>query len=333
MTTSSTSTIELLRSEEKLASWLDYLEEIGPPPTPVSMPGGDAFLVALSDLDVPADDIETLVALRSEVVANTDLWWLLERAVHALLLRMDIVDSPPGFHPLPRSIGPIAPFFYVYVYVAMLPHTRELYRRRSIPDEISLATLADIGRNMLVHRKRHGTHGLAAPDWLTLHPRGMIYQLGRLQFERARIGTRTGDAIAAAGLPYTTGAPCLSIHIPDFLGSMTPAACDASFAAARAFFPTHFPDAEYHIAVCNSWLLDAQLQGYLSPASNVLKFQQRFREIRAADWNNDGPLRFVFGPTETSLDELPQATSVQRAVVEHIKAERMWHGGMGWLEL
>ena len=101
MTTSSTSTIEILRSEEKFATWLDYLEEIGPPPTPVILPSGDAFLAALSELDVPADDVETLVILRSEVVANADLWWLLERAVHSLLLRMDIVDSPPGFHPLP----------------------------------------------------------------------------------------------------------------------------------------------------------------------------------------------------------------------------------------
>ncbi|MGI8483583.1 MAG: acyltransferase domain-containing protein [Thermomicrobiales bacterium] len=327
------STLDLLRSEEKFASWLDYLEELGPPSTPIVLPDGEAFLSALNGLDVPTDDVGTLVALRSELVSNVDLWWMLERAVHSLLLRMDRVDSPPGFQPLPSGIGPIAPFFYVYVYVVMLPHAQELHHRHSISEEISRATMADIGRNMLVHRKRHGTHGLAAPDWLTLHLRGMIYQLGRLQFERAKIGTRTGDAIAAANLPYSTEYPCLSVHIPDFMGSMTEAACDVSFARAQAFFPEHFPDEDYYIAVCNSWLLDEQLRDYLSAGSNVLKFQQRFREIRAADWNNDGPLRFVFGPTETPLDELPQTTSVQRAVVEHIKAGRTWHGGMGWLEL
>jgi len=326
-------TTELLHSEENLATWLDYLEEIGPPPAPIHLPVGDAFLAALSDLDVPADDVGTLVALRPEVETNADLWWLLERAVHSLLLRMDVVDSPPGFRPLPTAIGPVAPFFYVYVYVVMLPHTRELHRRRSISDEISLATMADIGRNMLVHRKRHGTHGLAAPDWLTLHPRGMIYQLGRLQFERAKIDKHTGNEIGAAGLPYKTGAPDLSIHIPDFMGTMSQEACDDSFDQARAFFPLHFADEEYHIAVCNSWLLDEQLKEYLSPDSNTIKFQRRFRGIRAAGWNNDGPLRFVFGPTDTPLDELPQATSIQRAVVEHIKAGRTWHGGMGWLEL
>lgn len=326
-------TIEHLRSEENLATWLNYLEEIGPPPTPVQLPDGDGFPAALSDLDVPADDVATLAELRSEIETNPDLRWLLERAVHSLLLRMDVVDSPPGFHPLPTAIGPVAPFFYVYVYVAMLPHTRELHHRRAISDEISLATMADIGRNMLVHRKRHGTHGLAAPDWLTLHARGMIYQLGRLQFERAKIGTQTGDEVGAAGLPYETGNPDLSIHIPDFMGPMTQQACDDSFDQARAFFPLHFTEEEYHIAVCNSWLLDEQLKEYLSPDSNTIKFQRRFREIRPSGWNNGGPLRFVFGPTDAPLDELPQVTSIQRAVVEHIKAGRSWHGGMGWLEL
>jgi hypothetical protein len=30
---------------------------------------------------------------------------------------------------------------------------------------------------------------------------------------------------------------------------------------------------------------------------------------------------------------LPQATSLERAVVEHIVAGRNWTGGAGWLEL
>lgn len=325
--------IDTLREDQQFSTWFDYLTEIGPPAAVISLPDGDAFLAALRDLDIPPDDIETLVSFRTQIDTDPDLWWLLERAVHSLLLRMDIVDLPPGFHPLPLSIGPIAPFLYVYVFVIMLDHTKELHRRRSIPEDITIATTADIGRNMLVHRKRHGTHGLAAPDWLTLHPRGMIYQLGRLQFERGKISPRTGEAIAEAGCPFQTGDPCLSIHIPDFMGSMSPEACDDSFSQARSFFSAHFPEEEFHIAVCNSWLLDEQLKNYLGSASNVVKFQDRFDGIRPADWNNDGPLRFVFGPIGRPLEEFPQETSVQRAVVSHIRAGRTWHGGMGWMKL
>ncbi len=333
MALTATTTIELLRLNEKFATWLTYLEEIGPSPAPLVMPVGGDLQSALAYLDIPQDDVETIVQLRPEFDHDVDLRWLLDRAVHSILLRMDTFDSPPGFHPLPDALGPIAPFFYVYVYVQMLPFTLELHRRHGISNEISRATIADIGRNMLVHRKRHGTHGLASPDWLTLHPRGMIYQLDRLQFERALIGKRTGDAIAAAGLPFKSGDPALSIHIPDFMGPMTDEACKASFNQARAFFGEHFPDEDYHIAVCNSWLLDPQLADYLPAESNTMKFQQRFTEIRPSEWNNDGPIRFVFGPTETPLEELPQLTSIQRAVVGHIKAGKDWHGGQGWLTL
>jgi hypothetical protein len=325
--------IEILREDQHFATWLDYLDEIGPPPVAIPLVDGDAFMAALADLDVPVDDIETLISLRFQIESDPDLWWILVRAVHSLLLRMDIVDSPPGFHPMPIAIGRIAPFFYVYVFVMMLDHTKALHHRRSIPGVITIATMADIGRNMLVHRKRHGTHGLAAPDWLTLHPRGMIYQLGRLQFERSDIDKTTGDAIAAVGLPYRTGDSCLSIHIPDFMGSMSAAACDDSFHQASIFFADHFPEEEFHIAVCNSWLLDEQLKDYLKPASNVLSFQSRFRQIRPAEWNNDGPIRFVFGPIDEPLESLPQDTSIQRAVVSHIQAGRSWHGGLGWMEL
>lgn len=324
-------TLAVLGAEERYAEWLAYLHDLGPLPTPVTVPEGDALLDAFRDLNVPADDIETLVRLRPWLDADQDLTWLLERCVHSLRANMDVVTTVPGFPVLPAEIGPIANFFYLYVYATMLPFSRELHRQHGIQDDTSSAIFADVGRNMLVHRKRHGTHGLAAPDWLMLHFRGMIFQLGRLQFERAKIGGRTGTAIQAAGLPYKTGDPTLSVHIPDFSGPLTQEACDDSFAQARTFFPAHFPDEDVHIAVCNSWLLDEQLSDYLSPGSNILAFQRRFQEIRPTEWNNTGILRFVFGPTDAPLDQRPQQTTVERAVVEHIRAGKEWHGGMGWM--
>lgn len=322
-----------LRADERCAAWIASLEALevsglAIPP----LPRGAAFEEALAWLAVPDDDRATMHALHPVLAGSAELEWLRTRSVASLLAAMDVVAAPHGFPVWPESFGELGRFFYVFVYASILPATRALFATRGIPEAIQRASMADIGRNMQVHRKRHGTRGLAAPDWLMLHARGMIFQLGRLQFERAKLGTRTSTTIGESGFPWKAGDPTLSIHIPDFMGSMSPEACDASFAEAAAFFPRFFPEEEVHTAVCNSWLLDTQLRDYLDPRSNTIAFQRRFRHIRPGEWANDGPLRFVFGPVDWPLDDYPQETSIQRAIVNHLKNGGSWHGGMGWME-
>jgi hypothetical protein len=36
---------------------------------------------------------------------------------------------------------------------------------------------------------------------------------------------------------------------------------------------------------------------------------------------------------DAEIDELPQSTSLERAVVSHIVSGQNWHGGAGWLDL
>ncbi|MGC4106349.1 MAG: acyltransferase domain-containing protein [Thermomicrobiales bacterium] len=322
-----------LRANEACAAWIASLEALDlsglaiPP-----LPSGSAFSDAMDWLAVPDDDRATMHALHPVIAGSAELEWLRARSVASMLAVMDVVAAPHGFAVWPDEFGELGRFFYVFVYASILPETRALFTRRNIPMEIQRATMADIGRNMHVHRKRHGTHGLAAPDWLMLHARGLIFQLGRLQFERAKLGTRTSNTIQESGFPWSKGDPTLSIHIPDFMGTMSPEACDDSFAQAVDFFPRHFPEEQARTAVCNSWLLDTQLRDYLSPQSNTIAFQRRFRHIRQGEWANDGPLRFVFGPVDWPLADYPQVTSIQRAVVNHLKNGGSWHGGMGWME-
>ena len=118
------------------------------------------------------------------------------------------------------------------------------------------------------------------------------------------------------------------------MGPFPPEAIDASFAMAKAFFTAHFPDERYEIAVCHSWLLDPQLAEYLPETSNIVQFQRRFREAyRSDESGNDDTLLFVFRAPGTPLDELPQRSTLERAVVRHIRDGKTWHLGHGWLEL
>jgi hypothetical protein len=123
------------------------------------------------------------------------------------------------------------------------------------------------------------------------------------------------------------------VHITDFSGPLSPAACDASFAAAKPFFDKHFPEQPVRIGVCISWMLDAQLDEYMAPTANIIQFKNRFTPAYIPEPNNRGIQQFVFGMLDAEIDELPQATSLERAVVSHIVSGRNWNGGAGWLEL
>ena len=325
---------KLLSSDPVTTIRLEQLEAIGRPDFDVVLPSAVDLPAVLVKLAVPHQDIDDVVAMLPSRDWPAGLWWLLERCTSALVQEMGRVEGRPAFPDLPASLGVLQRYFYVYVLLATLPHVRAYHRAREIPDDVSWLTLADVGRKLAVHRWKHGVGGLDAPFWFTLHFRGALYDLGRLQFERATLGDRTGRGIAAAGLPYGPGDRVLSVHIPAFYGPMTPEACDASFARAKAFFAQHFPEERYTIAVCHSWLLDEQLAEYLPAASNIIQFQRRFRPAYRPDDHNDSVIvEFVYGKSVAELDELPRRTRLERVVVDHIRAGRHWYGGAGWLRL
>src|SRR5690606_24606621 len=94
----------------------------------------------------------------------------------ALLLRgMGEISYEHRFAALADFNHPGHRYFYVQLLTACLPFVREYHRSLGIPEDISQATLADLGRNVRVHRKREGVGGLGVMWWLSLHFRGVIY--------------------------------------------------------------------------------------------------------------------------------------------------------------
>ena len=258
---------------------------------------------------------------------ETDLvtWGRLERAYETL------VKDLGGFAPLELP-GPAHEattqerYFFVYVYLAALADVRRFHVRRGIADEISWATLSDLGRNLTRDRLLFGEGGLRTSGWLTLHFRGAIYQVGRLQFNRMNVrAAHVADA-------FRDGEPALGIHIPES-GSLTPEACDDSLARARAFFARHFAETPTRLGICTSWLLDPQLAEYLGPESNILRFQRRFTLVGDGYDSDADVLRFVFHRIAPNIDELPRRTTLERAIVAHLNAGRHWRNRTGWLEV
>ncbi len=210
-----------------------------------------------------------------------------------------------------RDRGPAWRHLYVYAYLALLDVVRAFHRDHGVPDAVSWTTLADLGRNLAIDRRMHREGWPVMQSWLTLHARGSVYELGRLQHQR-------GDTIG--------------LHVPES-GPLSPQAVDDSLDRARVFFPRHFPDEEYTAFSCGSWLLDPQLREYLPEDSHIVQFQRRFtlepyEEPEGLDADVE-VRRFVFRSLSTPLDDLPRRTVLHRAVVDHLRAGRHWHWRRG----
>lgn len=325
-----TSIRDIFIQDEGFETWYGHLTEIGDPPFPVTLPSPAELPDTLRYLEIPEEDINDVIRLMPTPDDEPELWWILQRTVYSLVLRMGEVEGPPRFGVLRDISDPAYRFFFVHVFVAALPHVQIYFAQRGVPEAVAQATLADLGRNVRVHRKRTGQGGLGVAWWLMLHFRGLIYQFGRLHFERALLGERAAEAVDELLPGARPVSHVLSIHIPDFCGPMTPEACDASIAEARRFFATCFPEETVVAGVCNSWLLDPQLKDYLRPESNIVQFQDRFRLVSGGYNVNNSIIQFVFGRTLADLDDLPQRSTLERAVTSHIRSGKEWEGRFGW---
>ncbi len=188
------------------------------------------------------------------------------------------------------------------------PEAADFHASRGIPADVSTATLADLGRQVWVHRQTYGQFGLHTHAWLTLVWSGALYQLGRLQFN-----LQLDD----------DGRWVLSTHIPA-TGPLTPTSVDDSFTAAGRFFASHFPDYPAATFYCNSWLLDPQLAELL-PGSNLAAFQRRWSLDETVRPGLEDMLFFVFRRRgEVDLDRLPSDTSLRRAFLEGLRSGRTW---------
>jgi hypothetical protein len=322
---------------ERVRSWLEWpidpneqrltdLAGIGPAARGFSLPSASESREVLARLDVPPHAIVEILDGLPTRDGSPEAWWLLERLYHRVVSSNGVAAAPPWPAPVPGD-DPLTRYFHLYVFLAAVPDVLELNGRRGIPHEVTWETLRDTGLQVANYQTRNGRPGFDGAFWIWLHFRGEIYRLGRLQYNDSRI-TFDGNEFG-----FKKGDPSLGVHIPA-LGPLTSDSCDESLELARGFFEKHFPEVNYRVATCDSWLLDAQLAEYLPSTSNIIRFQRRFTTVPGSTVpGDDDVVRFVFGRLPESLDELPMETTLQRAVVKHLQEGRHWQICLGWLRL
>jgi hypothetical protein len=202
--------------------------------------------------------------------------------------------------------------------VATAEDVTDFHRSRGVEEQISIASLSDIGQQAWVHRRTYGDFGLHTYGWLRIAWSGALYWLGRLQFNLTEFD---GDWV-------------LSTHIPES-GPLTPEAVAESFGRARGFFARHFADYPTRLFHCHSWLLDPQLVEVLRPDSNMSRFQQLWQlRPTQGDGNGDGDALFFVFRKRGDVDpaSLPQTTTLERAIVSHLTAGGHWYCRTGTLD-
>jgi hypothetical protein len=217
---------------------------------------------------------------------------------------------------------------HLLAFIATTHNVRAFHASRGIPHDISQATLADLGRQVSIHRRVFGSIGLDTGGWMSLHWTGALYQLGRLQFGLGRIEPTSQWARA---LPdnVAPGDWVLGVHIPE-AGPLDEAAVTASLNSLRPFLGEHFPEVSANMLRCFSWMLDPYLREVL-PDSNITRFQGLFTLDGLSADSNEDILYFVFRRRGVEhLDQLPRDTRLQRVVLDRIKAGGVWQDHQGW---
>ena len=231
------------------------------------------------------------------------------------------VSYEEGLSALKGALGEDADGMKLFVAQSMeaLLALRE-YEERGIGRGIFTATMEFLARfSEVVYVRR----GCVEWMWGWWFPRQLAlreFRLGALEYEMT-------EGAAFAGVPAGGSKRRVFLHIPAG-ADLSDGAVDASVAEARAFFSKYFPayrDAEY---VCSSWMLSPALSGILPETSRVRRFGERFSVVF---WEEDSPaFRDWIFPAAASApaEDLPESTSLQRAVRRHLLSG----GKIGWAE-
>ncbi|MFA9477919.1 acyltransferase domain-containing protein [Phycisphaerales bacterium AB-hyl4] len=122
---------------------------------------------------------------------------------------------------------------------------------------------------------------------------------------------------------FDQGSPAVSVHIPA-CGPLTFDACRASIEQALAFFPRHFPERPFDVIYCYSWMMDAQLKAYLSADANLVRFLNEFYLFPYPNTSGWQTIERTFGRANIDLARVEARTSLQRAVLDHIRKGGAW---------
>ena len=122
--------------------------------------------------------------------------------------------------------------------------------------------------------------------------------------------------------------PVVNLHIPAS-GKFTPEIVDESLKDIKEFLKKYYPDYKYKAFACCSWFLDPQNELLLKKDSNILHFAKRFTRFTHKDWGKSA-FSFVYQMDNPVIEDLPEKTSLQRAMKKHFLSGKTIYNVAGY---
>ena len=107
----------------------------------------------------------------------------------------------------------------------------------------------------------------------------------------------------------------IGVHIPT-ASPITRENCTAAYLECLDTVKKYFPEYNTQIIYCQSWLLDPQLQDFLPKSSNIANFGSQYLRFPVLSQGN-AVFSFLFRKPYNSYEELPERTTLERAVKAH----------------
>ncbi len=337
-----------------------HLEILGDPPRTVRaadalsaeavavMLTAPSTLALLERLGITGQDQEELVALLPRAVADAEI--LAEVTTNADRLRasagldaeaVDLAALKSTHDALQQRLLPGEGLISILAFLVSTATVRAWHGLRGLDEDASWHVLADLGQQMRVHRAATGRLGLHQLNWVAGNWAGRLVHLGRLQFDLSRRRVARLEQGADRTSEDEPRRWVVGTHIPA-TGPLDPEAVEASFAAATAYFTTHYADLDAdrtaaepafgHEFTCDSWLLSDELAEITGEHSNLARFAARWERIGADPQGADSALFFVFGlrpPVDPAT--LLRRTRLERAVADRLADGRGWTSVTGRL--
>lgn len=186
------------------------------------------------------------------------------------------------------SLLKYTPETYLTVVTYLLLNKFEEYRAKGVPESIIIETFRDVSLRSLRYFQRTGTVGLTKDDviWFRHIMNVNIFKIGVLQFQPFKMIYLDEQTIGEPYMEFSdeqktllpSGTPVINCHI-QYGADLRSAGVDRSFSEAKKFFTTTFPNTQYSVFLCYSWLLYPPMVNQLSEKSHIRGFANRFNII------------------------------------------------------
>jgi hypothetical protein len=314
------------------------------PPPPAALEEAQNFEAQrlrdiLHALNIANDDVVEVVEHWDEF--RRDETWV--SLLAALLVKVESqrgnIDAPIPLWPDLDDAGTSGRLFYLYLFAMAYEGARDFLVAEGLAEKVIVGTFDVLARHCATHRRKWGTLGVDAGWWMLPVLRGELVQIGSLQFHLVTLGVGSlsprpwYDELVAStfGVGFRRGDRSLGVHIPQG-ADLSPSRLDETMDQARLILGELWPSTQRRLATCATWMLDPRLRTMLDPSSNIVQFQRRFNLLSEYFDDDEDVLDFVFRRPGTALDDLPQETTLERAVVDVLASGDHWHTCSGWFD-